>query len=218
MEGILSGGAAMRRYSSGQRFHAGPLLVLLVFLGVILVLNRLIRPVVVSATVNEAKIRSVNMFNSAVLQEMENKGVTYADLVTVSRDSNGNVEAITADMVKMNLLKASIVNDIQNGINKQGDSLMEIPLGTIIGGTLFHGWGPGVRFHVTLAGNVTADFKSTFESAGVNQTRHQIYITIHASVYSFLPGFDSTTDVDTSMLVAETVIVGSVPEVVANLK
>lgn len=208
----------MRRYSRGRRVHAGPLLVLLVFLGAVLMLNRLIRPVVVSATVNQAKIRSVNMFNAAVLQEMENKGVTYNDLVTVSRDSDGKVEAITADMVKMNLLKASIVSDIQNGINKQDDSHMEIPLGTIIGGTLFHGWGPGVRFHVTLAGNVTADFKSTFESAGVNQTRHQIYITIHASVYSFLPGFDSTTDVDTSMLVAETVIVGSVPEVVANLK
>ena len=208
----------MRRRSRGARFNGKPLLLLLLFVGALLLLNHLIRPVVVSVTENEAKIRSVNMFNAAVLQETENNAVTYGDLVTVARDSDGKVQSITADMVKMNRLKASIVSDIQTGINKEDNSSLGIPLGTILGGTLFHGWGPNVRFHMTLAGNITADFKSTFESAGINQTRHQIYINIHASVYSFLPGFDSTTDVDTSMLVAETVIVGAVPEVVANLK
>ncbi len=208
----------MRRHPRGRRANGRPLLLLLLFIGAILLMNRLIRPVVVSATENEAKIRSVSMFNSAVLQEMENNAVTYSDLVTVTRDSGGEVQSITADMVKMNRLKAGIVNDIQAGINKEDDSTLDIPLGTILGGTLFHGWGPKVHLHMTLAGNVTADFKSSFESAGINQTRHQIYINIHASVYSFLPGFDSTTDVDTSVLVAETVIVGSVPSVVANLK
>lgn len=209
----------MRRRSHGsRRVNGKPLFLLLLFTGALLIMNHLIRPVIESTTENEAKIRSINMFNSAVLQEMENNAVTYSDLVTVTRDSDGTVQSITADMVKMNRLKAGIVNDIQTGINKDDDSTLYIPLGTILGGTLFHGLGPKVRFRMTLAGNVTADFKSTFQSAGINQTRHQIYINIHASVYSFLPGFDSTTDVDTSMLVAETVIVGSVPEVVANLK
>ena len=208
----------MRRHSRGRRFNGRPLLLLLLLAGMLILMNRLIRPVVVSATENEAKIRSVNMFNAAVLQEMESNAVTYSDLVTVTRDSEGQVQSITADMVKMNRLKAGIVSDIQTGINKEDDSPLEIPLGTILGGTIFHGWGPNVRFHMTLAGNVTADFKSTFVSAGINQTRHQIYIDIHASVYSFLPGFSGTTDVDTSMLVAETVIVGSVPTVVADLK
>ena len=208
----------MRRRPRGRRVSVRPLLLLLLFIGALLLMNHLIRPVVVSATENEAKIRSVNMFNAAVLQEMENNAVTYSDLVTVTRDSGGQVQSITADMVKMNRLKAGIVNDIQTGINKEDDSTLAIPLGTILGGTIFHGWGPKVCFHMTLAGNVTADFKSSFESAGINQTRQQIYINIHASVYSFLPGFNNTTDVDTSVLVAETVIVGSVPSVVANLK
>ncbi len=71
---------------------------------------------------------------------------------------------------------------------------------------------------MTLAGNVKADFKSTFESAGVNQTRHQIFLNVGASVYSFLPGVNATTDVNTDVLVAETVIVGEVPEVLVNSK
>lgn len=208
----------MRRRSRGSRVNGKPLLLLALFVGALLLLNHLIRPVVVSETENEAKIRSTNMFNAAILQEMQANSVTYSDLVTVTRDSEGEVQSITADMVKMNRLKAGIVNDIQTGINKEDDSTLSIPLGTILGGTLFHGWGPKVRFHMTLAGNVAADFNSTFESAGINQTRHRIYINIHASVYSFLPGFNNTTDVTTSMLVAETVIVGSVPAVVANLK
>lgn len=71
---------------------------------------------------------------------------------------------------------------------------------------------------LTLSGNVNADFKSSFESAGINQTKHQIYLNIHTSVYSFLPGFNTTTDVETNVPVAETIIVGAVPQVVANLK
>ena len=78
--------------------------------------------------------------------------------------------------------------------------------------------GPSLNLRVTLAGNVKADFKSTFESAGVNQTRHRIYLDVGTSVYSFLPGINSTTDVNTDELVAETVIVGEVPQMMLNTK
>ena len=95
---------------------------------------------------------------------------------------------------------------------------MKIPIGTLIGGNLFHGLGPALSLKVTLAGNVQADFKSTFESAGVNQTRHRIYLSVGTSVYSFLPGINSTTDISTDVLVAETVIVGEVPQVLVSTK
>ena len=71
---------------------------------------------------------------------------------------------------------------------------------------------------MTLSGNVSADFNSSFESAGINQTKHQIYLDVKTSVYSFLPGFRTTTDVETNILVAETVIVGAVPQLVTTLK
>ena len=61
------------------------------------------------------------------------------------------------------------------------------------------------------------ELKSSFESAGINQTRHQIYMEIRTSAYSYLTGMSSTTEVSTDVAVAETVIVGEVPQMFANL-
>jgi hypothetical protein len=93
-----------------------------------------------------------------------------------------------------------------------------IPLGTLLGGDLFYGRGPGVTLKLTLSGNISADLKGSFESAGYNQTRHRMMLDISASVYTFLPGMRATADVKTNVLVAETVIVGTVPAVVAQQK
>ncbi len=202
-----------RRGGHGRAVLALILLALLIFL-----FNRQIKPVVESITANEAKIKSVSIINGVVLEELERDGVTYDSLVSVGRGEDGRVLSITTDMVSMNRLKSKIITAIQDRLNREQHQTEGIPLGTLIGGHLFHGRGPSIYLELTLSGNVAADFTSTFESAGINQTKHQIGLKIHASVYSFLPGFDTTTDVDTDIVVAETVVVGSVPEVVADLK
>ncbi|HAH78310.1 MAG TPA: sporulation protein YunB [Ruminococcaceae bacterium] len=206
----------MRRRRRGGRGRA---VLALILLACFLVLfNLRVKPVVESITANEAKVKSVGIINGAVLQELEQNGVTYDSLVSVGRGEDGSVLSITTDMVSMNRLKAKIISAIQDRMDREGAETEGIPIGTLFGGHIFHGRGPKVYLKLTLSGNVTADFKSTFESAGINQTKHQICLQIRASVYSFLPGFDTTTDVNTNVVVAETVIVGSVPEVVANLK
>ena len=204
-----------RRYGTHRKGKA-VLAVVLIFL-FFFILDRQIRPVIESITTNEAKIKSINTINSAVIEDLEKDGVAYSDLITVERGSDGNVLAITTNMIRMNELKAEIIRTVQENLGENAETSVGVPIGTLIGGTLFHGRGPNVPLKLTLSGNVTADFNSTFESAGINQTRHQIYLRIHTSVYSFLPGFDATTDIDTSLLVAETVIIGSVPEIYADL-
>jgi len=191
-------------------------LFIFVFFVFILIFNHQIRPAIASITANEAKIRSVDTINQAVLQELNKDNITYDDLITVERGSSGNVLAITTNMVKMNELKAEIVSDIQDKLNDDTYITVGVPLGTLIGGDFFHGKGPKIPLKASLSGNVIAQFNSQLTSAGINQTKHQIYLDISASIYSFLPGFDATTDVNTNILVAETVIVGSVPQVVAN--
>lgn len=194
-------------------------LLALAFLALAFVLfNRQIRPVMESETVNEAKVRSVGIINTVVLHEIDRNEVSYENLVSVNRDTDGRVLSITSDVPKMNRLKAEIISDVQQGLDGTGESGEDIPLGTLLGSNLFHGYGPRLHLKITLAGNVKADFKSTFESAGINQTRHQIFLNVGASVYSFLPGVSETTDVNTNVLVAETVIVGEVPEVLVNSK
>jgi sporulation protein YunB len=191
-------------------------LFIIVFSVFFLIFNSQIRPVIASITANEAKIKSVNTINDAVMAELNKDNISYDDLITVERGSNETVLAITTNMVKMNELKAKIISDIQDILNNDTYSTVWVPIGTLIGGDFFHGKGPKIALKASLSGNVTAEFNSTLTSAGINQTKHQIYLDISTNIYSFLPGFDTTTEVKTNILVAETVIVGSVPQVVAN--
>lgn len=176
-----------------------------------------LRPVVESVTVNEAKSKAVGIINSVVLEETAG-GEMCAGLTLVNRGADGRVLSVSADAAKMNRLKARIIASVQKKLDEETGPVSEIPLGTLLGCELLHGRGPLVPLKLTLAGNVSAEFQSTFESAGINQTRHRITLDVGANVYSFLPGFDAATEVTTSVLMEETIIVGTVPAVVAETK
>ena len=192
--------------------------ILVVFIVMIALINHLVRPVMESATTNEAKIKAVNIINNIVIKELGENSVTYDSLIHVSRGSDGNVLSITTDIVKMNLFKSHIIEKVQKELNGSNSSSMNVPIGTLLGGNLFYGRGPNVNLRLTLSGNISAEFKSSFQSAGINQTRHQIYLDVKTDVYTFLPGLGTATKVNTNILVAETIIVGTVPDMVLNAK
>mgnify|MGYP000870018434 FL=1 len=207
----------MRRRSRGLNPGA-VLLAAALIVAVVLIFTKQVRPVMESVAVNEAKIKAVNVINEAVLKEIETDPESSRDLILVNRGSDGNVLSITTDAAKVNRLKAKLVTVVQESLNGGMACEEVIPLGTLLGGDLFYGRGPGVTLKLTLSGNISADLKGSFESAGYNQTRHRMMLDISASVYTFLPGMRATADVKTNVLVAETVIVGTVPAVVAQQK
>jgi len=77
---------------------------------------------------------------------------------------------------------------------------------------LLAGRGPRIRVRMESIGSSSAEFQNQFETGGINQTRHQIILELNVSVSILLPGFTTTTNVSNAVTVAETVIVGSVPE------
>lgn len=206
------------RRRRGRRSPWKALLFTVLLIVLALFANQRFRPVIESVTENEAKIKAVGVINSAVLEETKSDSDLSGELTSVERDSSGRVLSVTSDVTRMNRLKARIITSVQQALNAETGYEVMIPLGTLLGGTILHGIGPEIPIKLTLSGNVSAEFKSTFESVGINQTRHRITLDVGASVYSFLPGFNTTTDVTTSVLVEETVIVGTVPAVVADLK
>lgn len=210
----------MRRWHRyGTRSHFGlKLLTFIVLISAfILMLDSAFRPVIKSITTNQARMKSVEVINRAISEELNKNAVSYNDLVTIDRDSSGKVLAITTQMVRMNQLKSAVIADVQKELGDDSHIDMGVPLGTLLGNDLVHGRGPNIPLRLTLSGSVSAEFKSTFESAGINQTKHQILLYIHTSIYSYIPGFDTTTEVQTSIPVAETIIIGEVPQVVANI-
>lgn len=168
-------------------------------------------PAVESLTVNAARQAAVSAVNQSVIEKLNEDNITYEDLISLQRDANGKVQTITTNMAKTNQIKAEITQAVQKNL-QQEKIQTGVPLGTLLGSRLLHGRGPDIPLVVTLKGNVESDFKTGFESAGINQTRHQIYLELHTEIYSFIPGLHTATDITTSVLVAETVIVGEVPQ------
>lgn len=169
------------------------------------------RPLIKSVAKNRAQITSVNAINVAVLEEINKLDINYSDIISIQRNETGKIIAINTDIKKVNNLKASITLAVQDKISGFKKKDLSIPLGTLTGTEIFNGRGPNVPLKLALSGSVLTDFKSNFESSGINQTKHQLYLDISTNVFAMIPGYPVTTAIDTSILIAETIIVGDVP-------
>ncbi len=212
----------MRRYRRVRRYRrtgrrnqsgfAGILLVIcLVAVAGIVVFEAGVAPLMKAYAENAAVRLATEAVEEAVKEELEEGGEDYGSFLTIDRSSSGEILAVSTDMAKINLLKSGVTERINEKIGGEHAEI-GVPLGTLLGGSLFHGRGPEIPLLVTLAGNVQTDFQTEFESAGINQTRHLIYLDVCAGVYAFLPGVHEETSFSTRVQVSETVIVGQVPQ------
>lgn len=186
-----------------------------ILLALFLFISLRLRPMIQTVTATVAKQVSTTAIHNTVVKQLQEANWSYEDFVNIQRDSNGNITTIATNMVNINQLKANIALAIQEEL---GNSYTQtgVPLGTLTGNDLLRGHGPKVPVRISIAGNVSVEMKSNFEAAGINQTRHQIYLEITTSAYSYLTGASTTTDVTTDVAVAETVIVGDVPQMFAS--
>lgn len=155
--------------------------------------------------------------NAAVNRAVKGNDITYDTLINVSRDENNNITSLQTDIIKLNLLRTEIDYLFSEEMNKQSDIILDIPIGTIIGNEYTVGRGPRIRFRLDLSVNTSTDCKSLFYSSGINQTLHQICVEVSGEAYLLSPWYKTSIDFDTSYIVAETVITGTVPETVADL-
>lgn len=159
----------------------------------------------VSGTINRLIALSVNdAVNSGDIQ--------YGHLITFEKDNSGKITALQSNIAEFNRLQAFITQDVMQRINDTGETTLTIPLGTLLGSALLAGRGPCINVKVQTAGSCTARFENRFSDAGINQTTHRILLFVDVSVTILLPGFRTYTKVSNSYAVAETVIVGAVPD------
>ena len=133
-------------------------------------------------------------------------------LVTFEKDETGQITAVRSNMAAFNHLQADILDTILTRIDQVSARELSIPVGTLTGFSLLAGRGPRISVRMESVGSSEANFHNEFVSAGINQTKHQIILTVDVSVSILLPGFTTATKVSNSFIVAETVIVGSVPD------
>lgn len=173
-------------------------------------------PVVISTCEQQVHAIGINAINNAagiVITE----DLSYDDLFSVEKNSNGDITLIQARSTKINRIARELARLTQYNLESSPSSELSIAIGTFTGITLLIGVGPRVEITINPIGVANCDFVSEFVSAGINQTVHKIYIVIEVEIEVALPIDDLDVEVVSEILVCENLIVGKVPETYINL-
>ena len=163
-----------------------------------------------------ATARVSNMVNrivsAAVNEAVENGQIDYNNFVIFDKDETGHITALRSNVAEVNRMQGMIADEILHRLSELSTSELEIPLGTLTGLALLAGRGPSLFVRMQAVGSASAAFRNQFTSAGINQTRHQIFLDVDVYMSILLPGMKTSTKVSNEIAVAETVIVGGVPD------
>ena len=166
----------------------------------------------------EAKVESIGITvsNKAIDDVMD--GIQYEDLIKFDKDAEGKIIALKSDVVEMNNISSEIATKIQKIYDDLEDIYVYVPLGNFTGNSFLAGHGPEIKVKVIPAGTVNTEFKTEFISAGINQTRHRVYLGVVCNMRVIAPFATEDIIVENSVTVAETVLIGDVPEFYTNNK
>ena len=184
---------------------------LLIAISVLLVERNLTR-VVLSLAQAQARALAVRILNEAAAELLSTGEVTYDSLMHVTSDGSGQVRLIQANTPEMNRLAARVSLLSQEKLQGTKDQAVRVPLGSALGLTLFAGAGPKIEVRILPVGSVHAEFHTDFQTAGINQTRHRVTLMLTAQVQLVIPTGAQTVEAVTQVAMAESIIVGEVPE------
>ena len=153
-----------------------------------------------------------DLINDAIDQQIEAGDIHYDRIVYFEKDLNGRITALKTNMTEVNRLKTSTLNLINDEILALDTSDIGIPLGSLFVAEMFSGKGPIIPVEIISIRNSDAYFTSNFTQAGINQTLHQLSMSVLVDVAVLVLGEAASFTVISEVVVAETIIVGDVPE------
>ena len=175
-------------------------------------INNNMRPFLEDTSRALANNMTTRIMNEAIINELEENAIDYNDLVILERSESGEVKALRTNITAMNKLKSSLSLTIINKMEQFKAKEIYIPMGNLTENDFFSARGPKLKVKIIPVGYVDMDFENIFTSAGINQTRHQIFIKISSPTTIILPGMKNIyTYPETSVCVAETILIGTVP-------
>ena len=157
-----------------------------------------------------AKVYSNNIANEVVNSAVDDVFVKeeYQSLAKIMENSSENIKAIETDTAKINRLKSAIIQSMQKNIDSHKSDTVYVPLGSCSNLYFLAGLGPKVPIRIYPVSIVNADFKESFDSVGINQVKHKLYLDVSMKMSFVGMMFAQSDTVETSVLLNETIIVG----------
>lgn len=198
-----------------RKIPVATLIFVIVFVASILFIDLRLKASLLELAQTKAELKVVEIINQAVYDKMV-KETEYKDIVYIHKDNQGKIVMLQANTVILNQLMAKITRAILQGFKNGDIEQIYIPLGQITGITLLSGSGPRLKVRVIPTNQVYVSVGDKFEQAGINQTRHRIYLQVKTRIKIAVPLMGKDLNVVTTIPIAETIIVGDVPETYVN--
>ena len=173
---------------------------------------RCLRPAVETIAQSNAVNRTMVLMDTAVLDCVVEYDLDYSDFISFTTDNMGQITSITSDLASVSLLKAKVAGYVTEELQGLKEERFGVPLGTLTGWSILWGRGPTVRVKLLSVSDVRVEMRHEFSGGGINQTLHQVYLDLSTAMHLMIPGEILTAQAQTSVCVAETIIVGDVPE------
>ena len=200
-------------YGNKKLKRAIRVIALLSFAAVLFILFELrVEPIIREIAVAKAKSVAVRTISDAVNETMKQYDIQYSDLVSFEKNGENNITAVKSNVVEINRLKAQLTGSIENKISDVSYMTAYVPLGNLLGQSLLMGMGPSVKIKMIPMGYASIDITNDFSSAGINQTKHEISLKVKCDISVLLPISSEIACIETQMPVAQTIIVGTVPD------
>ena len=155
--------------------------------------------------------------NDTISRKFAEEDYDYDYFVNLEYGADGSVTAVQTNMARINALSSELLSDIVHAADG-GQLSLSIPVGNVLGSSLLLGKGPEIPVDITMLTSSHVDFKNELSDAGINQTKHQIKLEVVIDIDVIMPWQTVSTQVVSEILIAETVIVGKVPQTYLDME
>ena len=174
-------------------------------------LNISLKPVICELAESYGAPAVVEIINDSVSEFFEDNRIGYSDLARLRYNQSGFVTSIEYDSFEINRMKTACLEKLQKDLSALRSAKIKIPLGSLFNDIGASGRGPRIGVKITESAIADIEVLSTFESVGINQSRHEIRMRVSADVSAYLPPQSAKFTVSQEYVLAQTVIVGNVP-------
>lgn len=165
------------------------------------------------ASVAEMKVKAIvtQTINDAIREKFV-EDINAGQLLEIKTDNEGKITMVQADTIAMNRLATDMTYRIQRKLTKLSNTKVQLPIGSLMGSQILSQVGPKIQLSILPMAATEVNFKTEFESSGINQTRHRVYLEVSSSAKVLVPFSSEKMQLTNTILVAETMIVGDVPQ------
>ena len=188
------------------------LVLLLAVISLFLIFRSKYHSVITALAQTQIKNATSDLINDAIDRQISDGTIQYDRMVYFEKDLEGKITALKTNMSEVNRLKTDLLNIINDEILAMDSDHLGIPLGSLVMPEILAGKGPMIPVHILTIRNSEASFYSEFSQAGINQTLQKLNMQVSVDVAVLVLGNVDDFTISSQVVIAETVIVGQVPE------